>query len=247
MRAVLDLGRTAVRRALAALGFEVRRPPKTLIKRPEAHLSVSLEHLIAQLLLDGTDVFVVQIGAFDGRTGDQLHNYIERYCWRGILVEPQPKYFAELRRTYAGRSGLTLRNVAVSDRRETRILYAIRDDIPGLPDWAAQIASFDRDRLASTGFQGPDGESAIQEHEVECLPLGELLADVERIDVLQIDAEGDDAAIIGWFDFSRYLPSIVRFENVTLSRGDHDAAIRRLVDQGYRVAVSGVDTVAWHD
>jgi len=244
---MLALMRMSARNIARVLGFEVRRPPKTFLRRGDARLTITLDHLLARRLLDGTDLFFVQIGAFDGRTGDQLHDYIVRYGWQGILAEPQPRYFAELQRTYSRQPGLTLRNVAVSDRHETRTLYAIRDDVDGLPEWAAQIASFDRSRLVATGFRTSSGEIAIDELAVECVPLDALLAGVDHVDLLQIDVEGYDADIIRMFDFGRYSPAIVRFENVALSRKQHDAAIRRLVMHGYRVAIEGADTIAWHD
>ena len=222
------------------------RPLTSLLERPEAQMALDLEHLIALRLLEGTDLFVVQIGAFDGRTGDQIHKWITRFGWHGILVEPQPRYFVELQRTYIDQSGLALRNVAVSERRETRTLYTLRDDVPGLPDWAPQVASFDRAVVDGHGLRGPEGEEIVETYEVECLPLTDLLGGVDSIDLLQIDVEGYDAEIIRMFDFDTYRPCIVRFENRHLPRRDHDAAVRRLLDHGYRVALTGPDTIAWH-
>jgi FkbM family methyltransferase len=208
-------------------------------------MALGLEHLIALRLLEGTDLFVVQIGAFDGCTGDQIHKWITRYGWPGILVEPQPRYFTELQRTYVAQSGLTLRNVAISDKRETRTLYTIRDDVLGLPEWAPQVASFDRAVVDRHGLRGPDGEDIVAPYEVQCVPLSDLLRGVDHIDVLQIDVEGYDAEIIRMFDFDTYRPRIVRFENRHLARPDHDGAVRRLLDHGYLVALTGPDTIAW--
>lgn len=231
--------RVHAQRFLRMCGVDVRRPPRILLTRPDRQLTLTIDHLIARRLLDRTDLFFMQIGAFDGKTGDQIHSYVLRYHWHGILVEPHPRSFAALKDTYGGLERLQLRNVAVSDEPGTRSLYAVRDDAEGLPEWAPQIASFDRDRLLQTGFP-------VEEHRVECLPLEALLADVEHIDLLQVDVEGYDAEVIRMFDFDRYRPSIVRFENVALSRADHDAATERLVSYGYRVAVTGADTVGWY-
>jgi FkbM family methyltransferase len=209
-------------------------------------MALDLDQLIALRLLEGTDPFVVQIGAFDGRTGDQIHQWITTYGWHGILVEPQPRYFSELQRTYVAQPGLTLRNVAISEKRETRTLYTIREDVPGLPEWAPQVASFDRAVVDGHGLRGPGGEHIVEPYEVECLPLSDLLRGVDRIDLLQIDVEGYDAEIVRMFDFDTYRPRIVRFENRHLARPDHDGAVRRLLDHGYFVALTGPDTIAWH-
>lgn len=232
-------------RVLWARGWEVRRRPPSLLNRPQAQLNLDLEHLIALRLLDSSDLFVVQIGAFDGRTDDQVHEWITRFGWRGILVEPHPRQFAELTRTYAEHPQLTLRNVAISDRHETRTLYALREGVSGLPSWAPQVASFDRAVVDRHGLHGPDGEDIVDTHQVECVPLSDLLADVEHIDLLQVDVEGYDDEIIRMFDFDRRRPSIVRFESRHLSRSEHDGAVERLLEYGYAVALTEADTIGW--
>jgi len=195
-------------------------------------------------MLDGTGLFFVQIGAFDGRTGDQIHDYVVDYGWNGILVEPQRKYFAALKRTYEDHPGLELRNVAIANQRGTRTLYTIRD-VPGLPDWAAQTASFDRGLVEEHNLRGPDGENIIETETVECVTLADLLTDVAHVDLLQVDVEGYDTEIIRMFDFERYRPRIVRFEHAHLSATDHDSAVLRLIERDYQVALTAVDTIAW--
>jgi FkbM family methyltransferase len=242
-RRAREAGEDAARKAAKARGLYIRRPPPVLIEQPDAHLTVEFEHLVARLLLERSDRFFVQIGAFDGRTGDQIHDYVKRFGWHGVLVEPQPRYFRALQETYAGFDGLDLRNVAVAERAQTRKLYAVREGATGLPDWAPQTASFDRSHIEQRGID----PAVIESYEVDCVPLSTLLEGVERVDLLQIDVEGFDAAVVAMFDFDTYRPQIVRFENAHLSRADHNAAVARLVSYGYRAALAGFDTIAWHD
>lgn len=219
------------------------QPPLSLLRRPEAHLAIGLEHLVALAGFDRADVFFVQVGAFDGSTGDQLYHYVIKHGWRGILVEPQPKYYEELQRTYEGVAGLDLRNVAVAEATTTRELWAVREDaMAGLPAWAPQAASFDRSKLEGYGFRG-----RLESYPVECVPFSVLLYGVDHIDLLQIDVEGFDAEVVRLFDFDAYAPRIVRFESKHLSRADHNSAVARLLDYGYRVAIAGEDTIGWHD
>ncbi len=213
-----------------------------LLQRPDACLTIAFEHLVSLLLAEQSQLFIVQIGAFDGQTGDQIHDYIKKYGWRGVLVEPQPRYFERLVSTYAGVEGLHLHNVAVADKRESRTLYAVREDLTGLPSWAPQTASFDRYQLEHHGFD----DDVIEHYDVQCVPLCELLADINCVDILQVDVEGFDAEIIRMFDFDVFRPRIVRFESAHLSRSDHNLAIKRLVGYGYQVAVTGMDTIGWH-
>lgn len=241
-RKALQVGGHATRKALRASGLDVRRPPRVLLERPEAHLTVTFEHLVALCVAERAGLFFVQIGAFDGQTGDPIHQYVKRYGWRGVLVEPQLRYFTQLRSTYAGVEGLDLRNVAVAERAERRTIYAVRGGVAGLPDWAPQTASFDRSQLERHGFT----EDIIEEYEVDCLPFTDLLADVERVDLLQIDVEGFDAEIVHMFDFDTFCPRVVRFEHAHLTRAAHNRAVERLVGYGYQVALAGMDTICWH-
>ncbi len=233
--------------SLHASGRELVQRPAALLEKPQARLGVDLDQLLALLVLRKPDLFFVQIGAFDGQTGDQLHPWLARYDWSGILVEPQPRYFAALERTYADRPKLQLRDVAIAETPEERTLYTIREDVPGLPHWAPQVASFDRAHLEARGWRDGNGDDVIEAVQVQCLPLSALLDGVERVDLLQVDVEGYDAEIIRMFDFDRYRPAIVRFESRHLSRDELDSAVRRLASYDYRIAVGYRDTLAWHD
>src|SRR4051812_3493548 len=96
--------REVIRTVGTTFGVDIRRPPAPLLRNTGAYLHPTLDHLIALRMLQDPEepVFFIQIGAFDGRTGDQIHDYVVRYGWPGILVEPQPVVFEELCRTYAG-------------------------------------------------------------------------------------------------------------------------------------------------
>jgi FkbM family methyltransferase len=239
---MLPRSRSLARLVLRNTGLDVHRLPRSLLKDPATRLSVTLDHLVASLLLRGTDVFFVQIGAFDGCTGDQIYDYVQRYRWSGILVEPQPNAFELLRQNYIGHDQIRLVNAAISERHETRDLWYPRTDLRELPDWAPQVASFDRERL-----QGDGGlADVLVSSRVQCIPLSTLLQSVERIDLLQVDVEGYDSEIIRMFDFERYQPAIVRFENGCLSRRQHDEAVDRLVRCGYQVGLADRDTLAWY-
>ena len=104
-----------LRMAARPLRVALERKPRLLLERPELELRPSLELVAAEYMLDvGAELFFVQIGAFDGQTNDPIHDLVERHGWRGILAEPQRRYFERLERTYAGNDRVTLRNVALS-------------------------------------------------------------------------------------------------------------------------------------
>jgi FkbM family methyltransferase len=216
------------------------------VDHPEAELALTFEQIVAHRVMTGDpDLFVVQIGAFDGQTGDPIHRWIKRYGWGGVLVEPQARYFEMLRATYAGCPRVELRNVALADRGGRRMLYHVPEDAPGVPAWVGQLASFDRATIVAHRHLVPNIDDLIEATAVECVTFEELLDGVERVDLLQIDAEGYDAELVRMFDFERWRPSIVNFESAHLSHDDHDAAMRRLVAHGYGLSQTGFDTIAY--
>jgi FkbM family methyltransferase len=225
----------------------LERAPKALLGRRERELTPSLEHVAAHRMLE-RDVafFFVQIGAFDGVSGDPLHRLIVRHGWRGVLAEPQREHFERLEDTYRRQPGLTLRQVAVADRRGVRTLYTVapRDDHP---QWAPQVASFDRAQVMRHAGSMPGLAERVQPVQVHCVTLDDLLGEAPDgvVDLLQIDVEGYDAELIRMLDLERWQPAIVRFEHKHLSRRDHDAAVQRLLDHDYRVGIEpGGETLA---
>ncbi|MDA0180322.1 FkbM family methyltransferase [Solirubrobacter phytolaccae] len=238
---------TRTNAAARARGVEVRRVSKVFVDHPEAELRMTLEHAVAhRIMTGGPDLFVVQVGAFDGQTNDPIHEWIMRFGWRGVLVEPQARYFARLQQTYAGVEGLELRNVALAHISGQLPFYTVRQE-PGVPDWAGQLATFERATILSHEHLVPNIEALIETTEVETKSFHDLLEGVEQVDLLQIDAEGFDAEIVRMFDFDRWQPSIVNFESTHLSREDHESVLRLLIDRGYRVSTTDVDTLAYRE
>lgn len=213
--------------------------PPTLAERPEeVVLTVTLRHVVAaHMAFCERAPFFVQVGAFDGK--DHLRELVFRYDLAGILAEPQSGPFAALQATYAGRPKLKLRNVAVSEHDETRPFYTVSG-----PPWTAELASFDVDTILSHDTPELKLSERLTRHEVSCESFETLLAGVEQVDLLQIDAEGYDARLLELFDFERWQPSIIQFEHRHLSMADHEAAVALLVERGFLVALSHADTIA---
>jgi hypothetical protein len=119
------------------------------------------------------------------------------------------------------------------------VLYNVKDQ-HDLPNWAPQVASFDRS-LAEAHF--PRAE--LEEITVDCITLDDLLSETasDHIDLIQIDVEGYDAEIIRLLDRDRWKPAIVNFEHKHLLRTEHAAALDKLVAHGYRLAVGGLGAI----
>jgi FkbM family methyltransferase len=222
--------------------------PLKFVRNRGAELEVTLEFVLASYQRRNPDIFFLQIGAFDGMSGDPLSPLIERYALRGILVEPQREFFERLKTNYArfNLSNFTFVNAAIGPKDGAVPLYKIRP-WPDAPQWIHQHASFDRNHVLKLRGVIPDLESLIEVEQVRSVTFTSLLKEAgrERVDILQIDAEGYDAELLRLFDVPARKPPIVRYEHTHLSERDQESCLSMLIDQGYKVAICGGDTLAY--
>jgi len=196
-------------------------------------------------LNDPSDMFFLQIGAFDGVSNDPIHHHVVKHGWRGVLIEPQPWAYERLKETYKDCSGLVIRNVAISDQGSKRELFVLDTENPKAPHWAGQVASFDRATITKHAALVPEANE-IQSIVVDVMPLKAVISEhqVERIDVLQIDTEGFDFEILKMVDFEALAPFVIHYEHCHLNKADAEKSFRLLIENGYQVAVGETDTIA---
>jgi FkbM family methyltransferase len=218
--------------------------------QPERFVNVGFDFILGHYLLrrDPEAPFVfIEIGAFDGVTEDPIHDYVMRFGWRGVLLEPQLRYFTALQETYRDRPELVLLNAALDRTSGTRTLYRIDDpDAPGMPEWAPETGSFLPDSLLrNPGL--PNVADRIVSEPVETITFQDVLAHAgtDQIDLIQIDAECYDAEIIEMIDFDRVRPPIIRFEHEGLSRKQYRGVTTLLCSLGYSILPELFDTVAY--
>jgi FkbM family methyltransferase len=196
--------------------------------------------LISQLAASRPDFFFIQIGANDGVSDDPLRHYVVRHHWRGLLVEPQPRAFAELTKNYSGETQLLFENAAISDSDgEVELFSASAEADPAM----RLIVSMDRALVQRwVGYSVP-----LVIERVKAVSVETLLArhGVEHVDLLQIDAEGFDFEIIKMFDAVGKLPVLVQFEHLMLSNVEREACFRFLSERGYRLSRADINTVAY--
>jgi FkbM family methyltransferase len=237
---------------LKTIGLEVRRKPTQLVRSPH-DMALTLEFVAAHLAVRscGRQLTVLQIGAFDGVSNDPIGDALQMFGWNGVLVEPQPLPFAQLKRLHAGSERIQVYNLAVSDEDGTRDLFVV-DPADDLPPFTQQLASFDRSHIERAQRYVPKGvdvRARVRATPVATCTFDTLLrmAAVAHVDVLQIDAEGYDYELLRLFDVPVRLPAIINYEHQHLSRRDRDAAANLLVANGYRLAMSysNGDTVAY--
>src|SRR5947209_8058963 len=91
------------------LGYRIER----LVETGEASLDV-FGLVVYRLIHEIPDLFFLQIGAHDGITDDPLRQYVLKYHWRGLLLEPQPRLFAQLKANYQSEPQLMFENAALA-------------------------------------------------------------------------------------------------------------------------------------
>jgi FkbM family methyltransferase len=205
-----------------------------------------IDCVIHALLASKRRVFFIQIGANDGATNDPLWTFRRYDNWSGVLVEPLDRTFHRLSRNYAPwKDRFMLVHAAIAEERGPRLFYHFleSEDVRENTD---QLASFDRDHLERHAHRFEPGQVTIVSSEVPCLAWGDLLdmPGVDTPDLLHIDAEGFDAAILDQVDLESDPPAVLLYEHINLA-DDVRAALRaRLEDAGYETLETGADTLA---
>jgi FkbM family methyltransferase len=234
--------KTLIRQALRRVGYSVegiRHTPRQLLD-PACVRRLEFDDVVCRHMHEhGRALSFVQVGGYDGVSTDPLHRYIAACGWSGIMLEPQPRPAARLRELYADNDSIEVVEAAVAGSAQTRCLYTVDDE--AAPAWVGGVASFDRLHLLKHGHLVADIGAKIRELQVACVTFDDVLARLpnERLDLLQIDAEGADGALIALFPFERVKPAIVHWESKNLGLADQEATLERLCVHGYRIARSG--------
>lgn len=237
-----DLGWSVVR-AVPGLEGIARR---VYARLPEALHDTPTRRIAAFFAADHRVSFV-QVGVFDGIAGDPIRSLVVREAgWRGVLVEPQPAAFEDLRRNYAAQAErLTFLDAAVAERSGERPFYTVARDDPrnaGLPDWASELASFDPDHIAR---HCPAARVAVRP--VRTVTFSEAAGHLPDglVDLVVIDVEGYERRLIESIPLDRHRVRFLMYEHKHLSRLDVDAVDAKLSGAGFTAKRFGRDTVAW--
>jgi FkbM family methyltransferase len=201
-----------------------------------------MERLIAERSKANQEFFFIQIGAHDGNMDDPLSHWIARYGWSGVFVEPQSTPFERLRANYAQASQkLQFVNAAIDHQEGERLLYRVDESFVSTGEQTG-LASFFPDRdLATYSALGK-----LKAEKIRCITFPQLLAEanVQRVDLLQIDTEGYDFEIIKMVDFTKLKPALIQYEHRVLSGQEHRECRRLLKHHGYAVYELPFDDLA---
>ena len=231
-----------IRRLLARLGYRVegiRYTPRQLLDSAAVRV-LEFDDIVCRHVFDqGEGCVFLQVGAYDGISTDPLRKFIERFGWRGVMLEPQPGPAQQLRDLYPEGSGIAVLQHALDRERTTRSLYVVESD--EVPKWVGGMASFDRSQILKHEGLIPGIAAMVREIQVSCVTFEDALDQLEseRLDLLQIDAEGADGYLLSLFPFDRIRPAIVHWEIKNMTRQAQENTLDLLRGHGYRIARSG--------
>lgn len=194
--------------------------------------------------LRGKDVFFACIGAMDGKSHDGLFEHaFSNAEWRGILVEPVKEYFEQLKQNYENRPNLIFENVAITESEGTREIVRVSPELIGteVPVWANGLSTFLPSGGAIASMVG-----ATVEEKVECTTFEKLAEkhNIQRIDVLQIDAEGYDYEIFRQIWNAGIRPYLLCIEVVRMTEKDQKDLRGTLLGNGYKLKREGDNWIA---
>ena len=204
-----------VQRCAEVFGYRIEKLRDTV----KAPIDV-LELLVTRVSAGRPDFFFVQIGANNGLTDDPIRQFVTKYHWHGVLVEPQPRVFQQLLKNYEQEKQLAFENTAIADKDGVARLFVAdhRDETADLTVFAslkknALIRGLDNPKAAGVQVQ-------VQEVEVPALSVKTLLAKhrITKIDLLLTDVQGYDSEVIEQFLACGVKPTIIQFEHCHTAR-----------------------------
>jgi FkbM family methyltransferase len=230
-----------LKNALSRFGYQIqgtRYCPRQLLE-PALLRRLEFDDIVCRRMFEvGQEFTFVQVGGFDGVTGDPLRKFIDRCGWRGIVMEPQPIAATQLRELYRDNDRIIVLQAALDVECRNRILYSVHSQ--AIPRWAGGLASFQRENILKHSDLIPGLEKMIREDPVDCVTFDEVLEYLpdSRMDLLQIDTEGADGYILSLFPLDRVRPAIIHWEVKHLTTAQREECLERLAAFGYRFTLS---------
>jgi FkbM family methyltransferase len=200
---------------------------------PRIHWSQSGEDVILGELLPEAQGNYVDVGAAHPRLGSNTYSFYRR-GWRGVLIEPNPRSAAELRRARPG----------------DQVIQAAA----GRETGSVEITIFQSEYLSSldpvtASERAAGGEPIEQILTVSLVRLADIsvTATPQLPSLLSVDCEGADLAVLQGTDWERFRPRVVCVEESSTTLDEPSPIRRLLARQGYRLrAHTGLSAIYVH-
>jgi len=190
----------------------------------------------------------VQIGSNDGMSGDPIFHLLKgNRGWKGLLIEPVPFLFKRLKMNYGTEERFSFENALVSDRDGNIPFYYLSPEdyveIGNDGDLYNQLGSLSRKHLIEA--IGAGKKNYIKKETIRSYRLETLLQrnHIESIDLLHMDVEGAEYAILRDVNLEKVDPRIIVLEHKHLFYRDVFKLLKKL-NQFYTIKVNSDDLVA---
>ncbi|MFD0851279.1 FkbM family methyltransferase, partial [Actinomadura adrarensis] len=143
--------------------------------------------------------FFVDVGAGNPVSGSLTKNLVDRLGWRGVNIEPLPERYELLR---AARPGDVTLDVAIAEQTGEASFFRV---VPGPgKSGGGGLSTLDRDILAAHLADGWEFEKL----QVRTVPLDTVLLEHAEpgFDLLKVDVEGAEAAVLASADLAWWRP-----------------------------------------
>ena len=191
--------------------------------------------------------FVMNLGAMDGEMFDEMIGYTRMYGFKGIYVEPIPYLFEKLKKNIGGDN--LFENSAISDYDGEIEMMTIDQEVidSGLVHscFYGMSAVYPPKNGLGSEFDRPTVEKYGKIVKVPCITFDNLLQkhNIQKIDVVKIDAEGHDYKIFKQIDVKKFRPKIIRIEWINLSEEEQSAIEQTFIENNYQYEITGQDIV----
>ena len=138
---------------------------------------------------------ILQIGANDGISFDELNYFIKKYKSKSILVEPIQQIFLKLKENYKNFENVIFDNSAIISDEKNSYLFKVNEKfLDKYGNHIPAISSFDKQHLINHGVKN----SHIVKEKVNSLTIKDLISkhSIRNLDLFFVDAEGYDGKIV---------------------------------------------------
>ena len=175
---------------------------------------------------------VLQIGANDGISFDELNYFIKKYKSKSILVEPIQQIFLKLKENYKNFENVIFDNSAIISDEKNSYLFKVNEKfLDKYGNHIPAISSFDKQHLINHGVKN----SHIVKEKVNSLTIKDLISkhSIRNLDLFFVDAEGYDGKIVYDLLTQSDLRPIIIFEYIHIQNNFFRKLINLFISKNF--------------
>lgn len=180
------------------------------------------------------DGFFLDIGAYDGISFSNTYFFEINLNWKGICIEPIPEVF---KRLVKNRNCIHI-NACIDNKNGALKFTRVKgysEMLSGISDRLGQ-KHLERIEKSLKQFGGE-----MEELEIKAITVKNIIDEynVDRVDLLKVDTEGNEWPIIQSFPFEKLKPKVILVEN----NNDNVIIKNFLIQKGYTFCINFGDDV----